>query len=36
VEQARVYTVAVDAHHEEAARFYARYGFVPLMDKPVC
>ena len=34
-EQAGVYAVEVDALHEEAARFYARYGFVPLLDNPL-
>lgn len=34
-EQAGVYAVEVDALHEEAAQFYARYGFVPLLDNPL-
>lgn len=34
-EQAGVYAVEVDALHEEAARFYARFGFTPLLDNPL-
>ena len=34
-EQAGVYALEVNAKHEEAARFYARYGFVPLRDDPL-
>ena len=34
-EQAGVYAALVDALHEEAAQFYARYGFVPLLDNPL-
>ncbi len=26
--------MGVDALHEEAARFYTRYGFIPLLDNP--
>jgi GNAT superfamily N-acetyltransferase len=33
--QAGVYAVEVDALHDEASRFYARYGFVPLLDNPL-
>jgi predicted N-acetyltransferase YhbS len=34
-EQAGVYAVEVDALHAGAAQFYARYGFVPLLDNPL-
>ena len=33
--EAGVYAVEVDALHEEAARFYARYGFQALLDDPL-
>lgn len=32
--QAGVYAVEVDALNEAAARFYAKYGFTPLLDDP--
>lgn len=32
--QAGVYAVEVDALNEAAARFYAKYGFMPLLDNP--
>lgn len=32
--QAGVYAVEVDALNDAAARFYARYGFTPLLDDP--
>ncbi len=28
------FAVVVDALHDSAARFYARYGFLPLLDDP--
>ncbi len=34
-DDAGVYAVEVDALHESAAQFYARYGFVPLRDNPL-
>ena len=30
-----VHAVLVDALHEAAAAFYAAYGFVPLVDRPL-
>jgi GNAT superfamily N-acetyltransferase len=32
--QAGVYAVEVDALNDKAARFYAKYGFTPLLDDP--
>ena len=31
---AGVYAVEVHALHEQAARFYVKYGFTPLLDNP--
>ena len=31
---AGVYAVEVDALHEQAAQFYRKYGFIPLLDDP--
>lgn len=32
---AGVYAVEVDALHEQAAQFYLKYGFTPLLDDPL-
>lgn len=32
---AGVYAVEVDALHEQAAQFYQKYGFTPLLDDPL-
>jgi len=32
---AGVYAVEVDALHEQAAQFYLKYGFTPLLDNPL-
>jgi GNAT superfamily N-acetyltransferase len=32
---AGVYAVEVDALHEQAAKFYLKYGFTPLLDDPL-
>jgi GNAT superfamily N-acetyltransferase len=32
---AGVYAVEVDALHEQAAQFYRKYGFTPLLDDPL-
>lgn len=34
--QVGIYAVVVDAKHEQAAAFYRRLGFIPLLDKPLC
>jgi GNAT superfamily N-acetyltransferase len=34
-DEAGVYAVEVDALNDSAARFYTRYGFVPLLDAPL-
>lgn len=33
--EAGLWAVEVEAIHERAARFYARYGFIPLSDSPL-
>lgn len=34
-QQSGVYALVVDAKDDEARRFYARYGFVPIIDRPM-
>ncbi len=35
-QQVGLYAVVVDAKHERARDFYARLGFIPCVDQPLC